>query len=255
MDISADGPVSIDPTFRKGKFSMLRNIVKSVYVHFWCLPRIHRTYKSMSIEETFRNIYLTKAWGDNGEPFCSGTGSSGQVSEQYCASVVRFIREHKVQSVVDLGCGDFAVGKRIVETSGIRYTGIDVVPELIEHHRRNVSDPRVSFMCADITNDPLPSADLYLVRQVLQHLSNLEIAKVLANLGKCSRVLISEDVPVHPGQFNVDKPHGPDVRFHCGSGVYVDRPPFSMPAVELWNVPLTGETLLRTVFLDQVILQ
>ena len=52
---------------------MLSNMVKSVYVRLWVLPRIHRTYNTMSVAETFRKIYLTKAWGDNGEPFCSGT--------------------------------------------------------------------------------------------------------------------------------------------------------------------------------------
>lgn len=229
---------------------MLRDLARSLYVRFWRLPRIDRTYKKLSVKDAFRNIYLTKVWGDNGEPFCSGDGSHGPVSEQYCASVVRFIRDHHVQSVVDLGCGDFAVGKRIVEASGVRYTGIDVVPELIEHHRRSVRDPRATFLCADITNDPLPPGDLYLVRQVLQHLSNREIAKVLSNLGNTSRALISEDVPVHPRWFNVNKSHGPNVRF-CGSGVYVDRAPFSMPAVELWNIPLTDKTSLRTVLLDQ----
>ncbi len=232
---------------------MFRNLAKFIYVRFWRLPRIDRTYKRLSIAETFRNIYLMKTWGDNGEAFCSGEGSHGPVSEQYCASVVRFICDHHVQSVVDLGCGDFAVGKRIVEASDVRYTGIDVVPELIEYHKRSEHDPRVSFLCADITNDPLPAADLYLVRQVLQHLSNREIAMVLGNLGKGSRVLISEDVPAHAKWFNADKPHGPDVRSYYGSGVYVDRPPFSRTVVKLWDFPLTESTSLRTVLLDQSI--
>ena len=144
-----------------------------------------------------------------------------------------------MQSVVDLGCGDFAVGKRIVEGSGIRYIGIDVVPELIDYHRMTVRDPHVTFMLADITNDPLPPSDLYLIRQVLQHLSNCEINKVLGNLGNCSRTLISEEVPLHPKLFNADKSHGPNVRFY-DSGVYVDRAPFFMPAVELSNIPLSA---------------
>jgi len=54
-------------------------------------------------------------------------------------------------------------------------------------------------------NCSLPAADLYLVRQVLQHLSNEEIAKVIANLGNARRVLISEHLPAHPKSFNRDK--------------------------------------------------
>jgi SAM-dependent methyltransferase len=230
---------------------MLSNMVKSAYVRLWVLPRIHRTYNTMSVAETFRKIYLTKAWGDNGEPFCSGTGSRGPISDQYCAFVTKFIRDHQVQSIVDLGCGDFSVGRQIVEGSSVSYTGIDVVPELIEHHKSTVQDPRVKFRCADITKDPLPAADLCLVRQVLQHLSNDEITKALANLRNFPQILISEDVPVQPKSFNRDKPHGPDVRSYYGSGVYVEHPPFSRRVSKLWELPLRGDSLLRTVLLDQ----
>ncbi len=156
-----------------------------------------------------------------------------------------------MRSIVDLGCGDFSVGRQILEGSSVRYTGIDVVPELIEHHKSTVQHPRASFQCADITNDPLPAADLCLVRQVLQHLSNGEIVRVLANLRNFSQILISEDVPVHPKSFNRDKPHGPDVRSYYGSGVYVERPPFSRTVSKLWEFPLTDNSLLRTVLLDQ----
>jgi hypothetical protein len=133
----------------------------------------------------------------------------------------------------------------------VRYTGIDVVPELIEHHRSTVHNPLVSFLVADITADPLPTADLCLIRQVLQHLSNQEIAKALANLGSFSRVLITEAVPAHPKSINRDKPHGPDVRALYGSGVYLEKPPFSMPVAELWSFPLKKNSLLRTVLFRQ----
>jgi SAM-dependent methyltransferase len=225
--------------------------VRILYRRLWGLPNLHQTYRTLSVADTFRTIYRTKAWGDNGEAFCSGSGSGGPASEQYYAGVIEFISHHQVQSVVDLGCGDFAVGRKIVEASGVRYTGIDVVPELIEHHKQTVHDPRVSFQCADITCDPLPLADLCLIRQVLQHLSNDEIAKVLANVRNFPRILVSEDVPVHPKALNRDKPHGPDVRRYYGSGVYVDQPPFSMPAQELWSFRLEDGAVLRTVLLDQ----
>ena len=224
--------------------------MKSAYLHLWILPRIHRTYGTLSVAETFQNIYRAKAWGDNGGPFCSGSGSRGPVSQQYCAFIVKFIRDHRIQSIVDLGCGDFAIGKQIVEASGVRYTGVDIVPELIEHHKSTVRDPRASFRCADITNDMLPTADLCLVRQVLQHLSNDEIMRALTNLRNFSRVLISEDVPDRPKSFNRDKPHGPDVRSYYGSGVYIERPPFSCTVRETWELPLTENSILRTALLE-----
>jgi SAM-dependent methyltransferase len=225
--------------------------VKSAYLHLWVLPRIHRTYRTLSVAETFQRIYRTKSWGDNGEAFCSGSGSSGQAADLYSAFVIRFIPDHQLKSVTDLSCGDFSVGRRIVEATGVRYTGIDVVPELIDHLKSTVNDPRVSFSCVDITTDPLPPADLCLIRQVLQHLSNREITKVIANLEDFPLALISEDVPTHPKSFNRDKPHGPDVRSYYGSGVYVDMPPFSKPVAESWNFPLTSSSILRTSLLSQ----
>jgi SAM-dependent methyltransferase len=230
---------------------MIGNPIRSTYLRLRSLRKKHRIYNDLSLPDTFRRIYSTKTWGDDGQQFYSGSGSRGPVAERYCASVIEFIREHRVRSVVDLGCGDFSVGRRIVEASGVRYTGIDVVPELIEHHRSSVRNPLASFLLADITSDPLPSADLCLIRQVLQHLSNQEIARALANLGSFSSVLISEGVPVRPKSMNRDKPHGPDVRALYGSGVYIEKPPFSMPVAELWSFPLKKNSLLRTVLLRQ----
>ena len=227
------------------------NLMRTAYRRFWAWPRVRRTYHPLSVAEAFRRIYHTKAWGDNGEPFFSGAGSRGQVAELYCDFVIQFIRENQVRSVVDLGCGDFFVGRRIVEATGICYTGLDVVPELIEHHKNMVEDPRANFLCVDITRESLPSADLCLIRQVLQHLSNPEIALALMNLRNFPSTLISEDVPVRPKSFNRNKPHGPDVRSHYGSGVFVDQPPFSMPVARLWDLPLTDKSLLRTALIVQ----
>jgi len=230
---------------------MPSNIMRSVYLRLRGLRKKHRIYNHLSPRETFQRIYRTKTWGNDGEQFYSGAGSRGPVAEQYCASVIKFIQEHKVRSVVDLGCGDFYVGRRIQEATGVSYIGIDVVPELIEHHKDTVHHPLISFQCADITSDRLPPADLCLIRQVLQHLSNKEIAKVLANLGSFSQVLISEHLPIHPQSINHDKPHGPDVRAIYGSGVYVELPPFSMPMVEMWKFSMKKDTILRTVLLKQ----
>ena len=215
------------------------------------LPRIHRSYEPLSLAETFRKIYATKAWGGNGERFSSGAGSRGDAAELYCSFVTKFIVERGIRSVVDLGCGDFAVGQQIVDRTGILYTGVDIVPELIEHHKSTVADSRVNFACVDIARDNPPDADLCLIRQVLQHLSNREIAQVLANVRDYRYTLISEDVPIRPKMFNRDKPHGPDVRSYYGSGVYVDEPPFSMTVSERWEAALGVRTLLRTVLVER----
>ena len=230
---------------------MLRPLMKRMYLRCWVLPRMHRAYQPLSITETFQRVYSSKIWGDSPGGFCSGPGSDGPASDDYCNSVISFIRAHRIESVIDLGCGDFSIGRRIVDATGILYTGVDVVPELIAHHKGRIQSSTINFLCADITRDSLPLADLCLVRQVLQHLSNEEIEKVLANLCNFATILVSEDVPLHPKSFNHDKPHGPDIRASYDSGVYLDRPPFSRMATELWSFGLRPGAVLRTVVLRQ----
>lgn len=225
--------------------------LRSLWFRYWVLPRDRRKYKAMSVAETFSTIYRTKGWGSDGGQFCSGPGSWGPVADRYCAFIIDFIAKNRIGSVVDLGCGDFAIGKRIVDGSGVRYTGIDVVPELIEHHQKNSANSRVDFRCANIVSDDLPQADLYLIRQVLQHLSNDEVGEVLRNLSNCSKALISEHVPIHPKSINLDKPHGPDIRRFAGSGLYIDQAPFSIAVETMWEWPLGDDSLLRTCLVDR----
>jgi len=226
--------------------------MRSLYRRWWVLPRIHRRYRRLPLQETFQRIYSTHTWVGRGGRFSSGIGSYGLASDQYCAFVTEFVQEHGIQSVIDLGCGDFAVGRRITEACNIRYLGVDIVPELIEHHRNTFQDGRIEFLHADVTTDRLPDAELCLVRQVLQHLSNEEIDRILANLGQYPYVLISEEVPIHARSFNRDKPHGPDIRGYYGSGVWVEHAPFLKPISQVWSIRMGENSELRTVLLRKV---
>lgn len=229
---------------------MIRKLLGRVRRRLWPSPMDHSQYERLSVPDTFRKIYRKQVWGKNGERFYSGPGSHGAASDLYCAAVSGFIRENGIRSVVDLGCGDFAVGRRIVDATEAQYIGVDVVPELIQHHRRKFQGPRVSFFCANIITDELPAADLCLVRQVLQHLTNQEIAKVLARLSHFPRVLITEDLPTEPKSINHDMTHGPEVRSDFGSGVYIDQPPFSLAVKEIARFPVSETCLLRTVLVE-----
>lgn len=230
--------------------SKLYRVARAAYVHLWVLPRTHRSYGKLSAAQAFSRIYSTNGWGSQvEEPYCSGTGSGGTAADEYCRFVSTLIRERGIQSVVDLGCGDFRIGRRIVADTGVRYTGVDIVPALVSYYQQRFSSDHVRFECANIATDPLPDAQLCLLRQVLQHLSNAEIRCVLTNVSKYSNVLISEHVPVHPRCFNRDKTHGPDIRAYFGSGVYPDREPFSERPDLVWEAPLERDSVLRTLLL------
>jgi hypothetical protein len=204
-------------------------------------------YQQLSARETFKEIYRSKAWGSRHDArFCSGDGSCREdVVGPYCERVNAFICKNHIQTIVDLGCGDFMVGSRLLNPQRT-YTAIDIVPELLEENRQRFAGMPVTFICRDIISDELPDADLCLVRQVLQHLSNKEILHILPKLAKYKYVLITEHVYVGSGlRPNVDKPHGPGTRIPHRSGVFVDRPPFRCNATTFFEIPLAEKEALR----------
>jgi hypothetical protein len=76
---------------------------------------------------------------------------------------------------------------------------------------------------------------------------------VLLKLRRYPRILVTEHYFTDDSRIvaNLDKPHGPDTRLDQGSGVYLDRPPFSMPGVEpVLTVPFDRWTELRTFALE-----
>jgi SAM-dependent methyltransferase len=193
------------------------------------IAAIRRRNSGRSAREIFREIYLENKWGGSGGAFNSGSGSTEEHAQRYTEIVKRFIREHGVRRVVDLGCGDFTVGAQLVEAQ-IDYVGVDIVEELVRHNEKLHGGPRVRFECLDIIEDALPDGDLCLVRQVLQHLANDQIRRVLRKLTRYRYVLVTEHFPApgHESAPNRDKACGEDVRVYDGSAVYLDEPPFDV---------------------------
>src|SRR6185312_8202393 len=97
----------------------------------------------------------------------------------YRAVVERLCRARDVRSVVDVGCGDWQLGS-LVDWTGVAYTGVDVVPPVVEADRARYGREGVRFEAADALRDPLPTADLLLAKDVLQHWPNGDVEAFLA---------------------------------------------------------------------------
>ena len=154
----------------------------------------HYINRLRSPKDVFSDIYDRNRWGGERGEMYSGSGSRGEAAVQYANSVMDFILSNNIKSVVDLGCGDFFIGQQIAEVVE-SYIGIDVVPSLIELNNKKFCSDNVSFICADITTDDLPDGTLCLVRQVLQHMSNAQIARLLFRLRKYEFVIVTEHQP------------------------------------------------------------
>ena len=218
----------------------------------WSKWQDARSYKRLSTRESFTAIYRSGLWGSLPDrPFCSGDGSIREEAvEPYIQTVQSFIRANNIKRIVDLGCGDFGVGSRLVQP-GLHYTGIDVVPDLIRYNQEHFASPSIAFRCMDIIGDDLPQGDLCLIRQVMQHLSNAQISKILKSLRRYSHVIATEHVYAGPGlRRNRDKPQGPGTRIPKRSGVFLESPPFHCPAKLLLEVPLNENAALRSVLIQ-----
>jgi hypothetical protein len=200
--------------------------------------------RSMNTEDVFTDIYSNNGWGGASGSFFSGAGShEATIVGPYLAVMKRDLERIGAASmtVVDLGCGDFSVGRRIAPLCG-RYIGVDIVKPLIDHNRKIFGNSSVSFVHANMVTDDLPDGDVCLVRQVFQHLSNDQILAVLPKLDRyrCSFVTEHHPSETRLRQRNVDKPHGGGIRTSERSGVFLDQPPFNFPSARyrlLLDVP------------------
>lgn len=147
-----------------------------------------------SNESVFTGIYKTAAWGRNeeGKGF-SGDGSVLENATPYVSFLEEFIKKNDIQSVVDLGCGDWTLSQHL-NWSGIQYIGIDVVKFVIENNQKLYSAPNIRFIHADATQFDLPEGDLLICKDVLQHLSNEDILKILKQRAKFKHCLFVNDV-------------------------------------------------------------
>jgi hypothetical protein len=211
-----------------------------------------------SNREIFTNVYQNKLWGaaspENESPFYSGPGSSDpQIVDPYVETVKRFFGSLPTkQNAVDLGCGDFRVGFRIVDSFD-SYTACDVVPELVHFNQQYWRHLPVEFLVLDLVEDEIPTGDVLILRQVLQHLSNDDISKFTQSIPRgFSYLLLTEHLPSENDFLaNRDKVSGTDIRLGSGSGVVLTQPPFNMSFKSetiLLSVPQFGGSIVTTLY-------
>jgi hypothetical protein len=199
----------------------------AVFNPLWALayPMVRRNERYAGDEytdrgEAFDTIYRQNRWG-SGESR-SGQGSTLAYTRPLRASLARCLAELKVRALLDAPCGDFNWMRRVELPAGTRYIGGDIVAPLIEELQRKNGDATHMFLRMDIVEEPLPEADLWLCRDVLFHLSNEEILRVLRNFCRSSIPYILTTT-YNFQKFNSDIKSG-GFRF-----INLRRPPFTLP--------------------------
>ena len=202
-------------------FNYLKNLIFNVYFII---------YKS-STENKFNFIYKKSYWGKNKENiFYSGIGShKTEIIEPYIKATINFLNSIGNNFViVDLGCGDFNIGKEIVPYSS-KYIACDIVSDLIIHNQKVFGYfNNVEFHKINIITDSIPIGDICIIREVFQHLSNKDINNVILKLSHFKYIIFTEHLPYDPFKENADHTSGFDTRLSKGSGVVLTKPPFNL---------------------------
>lgn len=127
----------------------------------------------------FRHAYRHNLWRGTETP--SGAGSSAAHTRAVAHALPGLCSRYGVRTLLDVPCGT-ANWMADVDLPGVRYTGGDIVPEVVTEAARRRRDPAWRFVVLDLTRSPLPPADLLLCRDGLVHLSSADIARAIANI-------------------------------------------------------------------------
>lgn len=240
----------------------LKNIIKFLIPNFLLtkiqiIRTLKRTlrFKRLNTQEIFSEIYENGLWGKSENPeykYYSGSGSHDKnITTIYIDNVVAFIKNLPTKpNVVDLGCGDFSVGSQIRAYCN-NYVACDIVPQLIEYNKKKYFDFNVDFRFLNLITDQLPAGDIVFIRQVLQHLSNEQIQKLIPKLYRnYSYLILTEHLPISKSfSPNLDMPAGPNIRVAFNSGVVLTAPPFNLKVIREYIVCETEEAggIIRSI--------
>ena len=126
-------------------------------IHPYILDRLRKLLYSkskskfyeMSSSDIFEMIYNENYWGDNK----SGPGSTLSATKAISIFIQDVIVRFQINSILDLGCGNFEWMNGIIQKFDIYYLGGDIVEELIERNKDKYENNNISFYSCDMTKD------------------------------------------------------------------------------------------------------
>jgi hypothetical protein len=193
----------------------------------WLLARLVRHGGSKGL---FRHIYRSNSWGS--DESASGPGSTALWTQNLRNEIPNLLHKYPIRTFLDAPCGDYNWFRLISLPENVRYIGGDIVPEIVKRNTELFSNEKTEFIVLDITRDPLPRADLWMCRDVLLHLSDAAIMRLIANFLRSNIQYFFAGTNFRL-EVNRDSVTG-DAR-----AINLQRPPFSFPEpleqIDDWN--------------------
>lgn len=198
-----------------------------------------------SCEEIFSQIYLEGRWGKDAQgEGTSGKGSHISNAKVYVVFLQDFLQKRGIKSVIDVGCGDWGLSQYI-DWQGISYIGTDVVVHIIEKNKKQFATPSIQFICGDALREDLPAADLFICKDMMQHLTHQQILKLCEQLPKYTYCLLTNDVdPLNLSSFNDDLPEAGGERT-----LDLTWPPFSLEGEKMLTWSAHDNNMKQVLFI------
>jgi hypothetical protein len=122
-------------------------------------------------EQIFTRIYATNGWGKG-----SGPGSDPNNAKPYLSLLQTYLNHHDINTIYDLGCGDWQLMSVLKIPGYKKYHGYDLVKNIIDFNIENYQQANVSFYhIHDLSEFKGKSGDLLIVKDVIQHWPNTDI--------------------------------------------------------------------------------
>lgn len=155
-----------------------RNFPRSTVFYHRVRSMLMRARSGNGSVAIFEVIARENRWEDTES--LSGGGSNLRQTEIIRDEIPRLLKKLGAKSLLDAPCGDFN-WMRLVDLGDVRYTGADVVAQLIERCNAKFGGDLREFVVRNIVEDKLPAADVILSRDCLVHLSYEHIWRALRN--------------------------------------------------------------------------
>lgn len=152
--------------------------------------------KTDDLIKIFTKVYETNKWGDNDNPNYKGSSGDGSAiwynKKTYIPFIHKFLKKYKIKSVVDLGCGDFLIGLLLYDKKYIDYTGYDAYKGVIDYNNDKFKEHKnFHFIHSNFTSvkerKNINTADLCIIKDVLQHLPNDTIINFMNYITKSNK--------------------------------------------------------------------
>jgi SAM-dependent methyltransferase len=127
-------------------------------------------------KERFTKIYELDYWkvnynGETSGP--SGAGGMRSTSAPYLEFLQNFVDSQNINTIIDIGCGDFQLMKHLRLSSHIKYIGVDIVDVLIQDNIAKYAKANIIFETVNrIEELEKYQGDLLLIKDVLQLYAN-----------------------------------------------------------------------------------